>query len=440
MTVNRVIINEKIYYAEYIWRKSKKDKTTDSKCHLFPFPKEGTPFGDKAEIIRLLKIAHNALIKRHDYKSYDKPIDCHICGKKNVEKHKFIFIDRVWSDGIIHYIDIHNIEPSDSFKDFIYNQLFSQLEKVLSNDSELGKLCSDSEDKLEHRSSRGTNIKKKCSGLQQSPDPIILERVKINNEEYVKFEKNKILISEALMVYGGKFKKYNDKYDINNKKYSEHAGTLDFDGSNLQKIVISGNTDRIDLGDDEIYMPLGLDEWYDYEYLFHTHPPTPKEGGRVDIGILYELPSFGDIYHFIDHYNLGNVIGSLVVTAEGLYNIGRHLRKGKVQKISRTNHKKSKKLLKEVEDDKTDIDINENKFYKEYMRIFSDIQGDAINKYGEDFSREEFYSEISQDMLGNYINKFNEVMNKYEIQIDFYPRKKDGKFWHIDTIFLNFSR
>lgn len=434
MSVNRVIINEKTYYAEYIWRKSKKDKTTDSKGKLFPFPKEGTPFGDKAEIIRLLKIAHDTLIKRKDYAKYDKSINCHICGKKNVEKHKFIFIDRVWSDGIIHYIKSHNIEPSDSFKDFIYNQLFSQLEKVITYDIESEKLCSDSEDKLEHRSSRGTKIKKKCSKFGKSFDPIILERVKINNEEFVKFEKNKILIIDALMVYGGEFKKYNDKYNINNRKYSEHAGTLDFDGGNLQKIVISGHTDRIDVGDDEIYLPHGLDEWYDYEYLFHTHPPTPKEGGRTDIGILYELPSFGDIYHFIDHYNLGSVVGSLVVTSEGLYNIRRYVFKDNLKKISKKN-----KSSKRGDNDEINIDIDENKFYREYMRIFIDIQEDAINKYGEDFSKEMFYSEISQDMLSKYINKFNEVMNRYEIQIDFYPRKKDGKFWYIDTIFLKFS-
>ena len=41
-----------------------------------------------------------------------------------------------------------------------------------------------------------------------------------------------------------------------------------------------------------------------YQYLFHTHPPTPKPGGRAGEGIVYEFPSIGDILHFIDHFNL----------------------------------------------------------------------------------------------------------------------------------------
>ena len=61
-----------------------------------------------------------------------------------------------------------------------------------------------------------------------------------------------------------------------------------------------GNTNRVDKGDSEIYMPNNVDDMYNYEYMFHTHPPTPKPGGRADVGIMYELPSIGDLLHFID--------------------------------------------------------------------------------------------------------------------------------------------
>lgn len=449
MSINKIIINEKIYYADYIWRKSEKDRTSDSKNKIFPFPVEGVPFGDKDRLLKLLDIGHQALIERNDYDNFDKPIDCHICGKKDVEKKKFIFIDRIWSDGITHYIKVHNIEPSDSFKDFIYNQLFLQLEKVFTNAIKTGDICSENEDEDSEQSNSSNSKrslrkmekdKKKCRKLQRMADSMILERVKINNEEYVKLKKNKILILDALMVFGGKFKKYADPYNRKIKRYSEHAGFLDFDSGNLQKIVVSGQTDRIDEADDEIFLPKGLDELYDYEYIWHSHPPTPKEGGRVNDGVLYELPSQGDILHFIDHYNDGNVIGSLVICPEGLYNVRRYLGKDKDSIQSITRYKKSIKRVNtsEIEINET-IDIDENAFYKEYINIFSEIQKDAIKEYGVDFTKEEFYSEIAQDMSLKYIDRFNKVLNKYEINIDFYPRKKDGKFWYIDTVFLKFT-
>jgi hypothetical protein len=62
-----------------------------------------------------------------------------------------------------------------------------------------------------------------------------------------------------------------------------------------------------------------------------------------------------------------------------------------------------------------------------------------MKKYGTGFTKNEFYSEIAQDMLLIHIDKLNTVFNKYEINIDFYPRKKDGDFWCIDTVFLNFT-
>ena len=68
-------------------------------------------------------------------------------------------------------------------------------------------------------------------------------------------------------------------------------------------------------------MPNNVEDMFNYEYIFHTHPPTPRPGGRVNVGIVYELPSIGDVLHFIDHFNDGKISGSIVITSEGIYNI-----------------------------------------------------------------------------------------------------------------------
>ena len=187
------------------------------------------------------------------------------------------------------------------------------------------------------------------------------------------------------MNHGGYIKRYSD--DSKNKyryRFSEHAGILDFKGNFLEKIIVSGKTNRKEAGDDEIFLPQNLPENFEYEYLFHTHPPTPKPGGRVSDGILYEFPSIGDILHFIDHYNDGKTIGSIVITPEGLYNI----RKLKL--------------------DKNKININENKLFKQYINLSDQVQNKAIKKYSEKFNTYTFYSKISQDK--SYINIINNFL------------------------------
>ena len=94
---------------------------------------------------------------------------------------------------------------------------------------------------------------------------------------------------DALLQHGSYIKRYND----NNKdfRYSEHMGLLDFNNDGLDKIIVSGKTIRVDEHDNEIYQPDNVVEALDYEYFFHTHPATPRPGGRVDEGILFEFPS-----------------------------------------------------------------------------------------------------------------------------------------------------
>ena len=431
--INIIVKDGDKYYVEYTWRDKSINQVKDSKGRYFPKPEEGNSFGDKDKIITLLTLGHRLLRDLRDYERIDQPRDCPLCGKKNVDTKRFIFMDRIWPNGIIHYIKKHNIEPSVGFKEFIYNQMMNNLERKLTRSIDTGIFC-DSElmekNRKKSRTFESTRPLIKCKNLRRTIDDMSLTRVKINNDEYVKLEKNKLLILDALMVSGGRFKKYVDPYNSNVKRYSEHAGFLDFDNGNLQKIVVSGQTDRIDEGDDEIFLPKDMEEMLDYEYIFHTHPPTPKPGGRAPQGILYDLPSMGDIFHFIDHYNEGNVIGSLVIAPEGLYNIRRYI--DKEEELKKLGSNVSRADI----DDYGELSIDESELYEQYRKIFRAVQRDSIKQYGTEFDNNTFYSEIAQNT--SYVDRFNRVLNQYQINIDYYPRKKDGKYWYIDTVFLKF--
>lgn len=386
---NTMIINNKEYKFEKIWRRKKSDLTRDAKGELFPYPKLGSNdvLPEIDDIVHRLHVINVYLDAKKKYEKYDVPHDCLICGKKGVSKVRYAYESIMWEDGLIHYITAHNINPSVQFKQFVLNS--SSINRLI------GLVKKDI--------SRNTTNKK-----------IILKKIIKDNKEYVILEKNQILILDALMVHGGYMKRYAD-VDKNLSRYSEHAGFLDFEDNTLDKIVVSGRTTRVDEGDNEIYLPMGMEDMFEYEYIFHTHPPTPHPGGRVKEGILYEVPSIGDIYHFIDHHNDGNVIGSLVISAEGLYN------------IRKTN------------DDPENIKIDDDDLYKKYHKIFSKIQKDSIMEYGTDFSIQTFYSKIAQNT--KYMEMMNKVLNIFNIQIDYYPRKKDSEGnWIIDTVFLVFRK
>jgi hypothetical protein len=282
----------------------------------------------------------------------------------------------VWEDGLIHYIKDHNIRPREKFIDALFFNTKHSIKK--------------------------SALRIKCNSAK---DIEIKDGI-----NYVKLSRNQIMIMDALMTHGGYSKRYIDK----NKqvyRYSEHAGLLDFNGNHLDKVIISGNTNRVDRGDDEIFLPQNMKEAFDYEYLFHTHPPTPKPGGRVVEGIIYEFPSLGDILHFIDHYNDGKVNGSIVIAPEGLYNIRKMKMNGE------------------------QIKVNENQLFRDISKEYNTLQKKAIKKYGSKFTTYTFYSKISQDR--EYIDAMNNLLNRYDLHIDFYSRDKDNKGkWIINTLYL----
>ena len=134
---------------------------------------------------------------------------------------------------------------------------------------------------------------------------------------YIKISKNQMRILESLYVDGSHDKKY---YDSKNKlRYSEHSGLLDFGKSTLQRFIINAKQNISDKYDENILLPDNMPDAFDFEYMFHTHPSTPKPGSRVSEGFLYEFPSIPDLEQFIDHYNNGETQGSIIFAPEGLY-------------------------------------------------------------------------------------------------------------------------
>ena len=365
--MNTIIKNSKelIFICSWV---DKDDKSKDSRNKSFPVPEEGKTWLYSDEFVTKLRLLEDILKQSEKYLKFENKKKCFLCNE-SYSYGTYKLNRYIWEDNLTHYIEKHNIKPPEEFIDFI---LFSKYNTIL---------------KLESR--------------------IITDK----DKKFIKINKNQLLILDALLEHGGYSKKYSDLKNKNIFRYSEHSGLFDFNSNKLQKIVVLGNTNRVDKGDDEIFMPNNVKDMFEYEYIFHTHPPTPKPGGRADGGILYELPSIGDILHFIDHYNDGRISGSVVVTSEGLYNI-------------RDKHLKGNK-----------IKIDEDGLFFEYNNICKKIQNLGIKKYGIKFTDDTFFGKIAQDK--KLINKINDIVNKYEIHIDYVPRIYDGKKnWIIDTVYL----
>lgn len=238
---------------------------------------------------------------------------------------------------------------------------------------------------------------------------------KYNNKYYVKITQNQLQIFDALLYDGG-VKKYIDSK--NNLRYSEHAGIIEFDKTKFQRLIVSGHTNREDADDTEILFPKYCKSNLQYEFIFHTHPPTPYPGARADEGILYEFPSISDIYYFAYHHNDGNTQGSIIIAPEGIYVI--HLKEN-------INY----------------IDYPREKFAKRMEILHTKLQNMAIKKHGSDFISENrqnyFYEIVSQDK--KYIKLFNKIIQKYfnnKIIITYKPREYDEltKKWIIKNLYM----
>lgn len=366
------------YKYEFYWKYNKNVDEYDSDGNPLKFPvNNDNIWDDKNIFLPQLLNTQKILINDNKYKKLQKNKykNCLLCDKKNIITKIFTVNNVRWDNGMEHYIRVHNIIPEDEFIDYIY-RFNNNLGDIQNNIKLEGK-----------------------------------EVVK-NDKKMLKLDRNQILIMDALMWHGGK-KYYKDCDNNNIYRFSEHYGLLDFNNTGLEKIIIFANTTKVDPIDDDIFLPRHNVESFDYEYIFHTHPVTGKKpGGRVYCGVLYEFPSVSDVFHFINHYNTGRTCGSLVITAEGLY------------------------IIKKLVTDNKQITINDDDLYNDMLKILWKSQEMAIEEYGTEFNANTFYSVIAQDR--KYIDMINKVINKHEIQIDYYPRIRDkhGK-WFINTIYLS---
>lgn len=372
----------KVNNYEGIWRESNIIKKTDydDNNEPLPWPEQNKSVWNKKIFIDKLQKIEEILIKTNKFISLpDKEVrNCVYGDVYEIDTKLFYLNNNYWTDGLLHYVTEHDIRPSNEFINMIISLNI-------------------------HESAR-------AKGKEILNIPAI-SLVKYG-KQYLKVSRNQILIMDALMIHGSFTKKYRDNKDKRKYRYSEHTGLLDFDDKGLDKIIISGKTYRVDKHDDDIYLPENMVEAYDYEYFFHTHPATPKPGGRVDVGVLYEFPSTSDIFHFIEHYNNGTTQGSIVITSEGMYIIRKYIVDDK-----RINIKDTDKIFNQID------------------KYIQTIQNKAIKKYGKDFSLNTFYSEIAQDVY--YINLLNKKLNQFQIHIEYKPREKDSKGrWIIGTIYL----
>lgn len=371
--MNILKIDNRYYKYESFW--SREGCRNDTNEKPFPRPKSRREkWYNLNEFLEKLEQVETFVRNKNNYEKYDKAhfVDCLICNEKDVGRGLYTLNRVRWEDSLYHYVKEHFIEPTEEFQDIIFN--FKQFNLVK------------------------TELKRFNSTVVTTKDKMML-----------KLDRNQINIMDALMEHGGYTKKYYDEKD-RSFRYSEHAGLLDFDLKGLNKILIYGTTERVSKYDNEIYLPITLKDSYDYEYIFHTHPPTPKPGGRTMLGVMYEFPSISDIFHFIEHYNNGATQGSVVIAPEGLYNV-------------RKKHFDKEKII-----------IDKQTFLEDVRKAFVEIQGDAINRFGDNIDATEFYETVAQDT--SYIDRFNTILNKYDINIDYYPRKKIKDRWMIDTIYL----
>lgn len=366
------------------------NKIMDANGKPFPTPYTEPPWSGKNFFLIKLKQLEKKLLKKYDIHTV---IDlshnnCQLCNEKNISHFSFILDNVIWSESLVHYIQYHNIKPSSDFIKFVLDH--------------------DPITKIYLKGSLHNFTQVNSSMLRQESEKNEIPTIQ-HGCMYIKIHSNQLLVIDALMEHGGITKKYKEKHE-KSFRYSEHAGVLDIDFNGIKYIIVSGKTSRASEFDKTIFLPQMNDFSKELRYIFHTHPPTPRIGGRVESGILYEYPSASDIIHFVGHVNNSNLHGSLVLAPEGLYNI---------RKFDFTIKKLS----------------IPQKFIQNYRKYTSRSQDSSILKHGDDFNDEFFMSHIAQDTSG--IDNINEFLKKHNLWIDFFPRQKNtiGQ-WIIGTIYL----
>lgn len=241
------------------------------------------------------------------------------------------------------------------------------------------------------------------------------------------FNTNTLNIIDGLYESGSELKyieKNKNIYSSKISRFSEHYGFLSFDDNLVNKIIILNDV-RVDKQDPLIYQPENCLEALKFDYIFHTHPKTPYIGSRAKLGMLYEFPSISDIIHFIDHHNNGKLLGSIILTPEGLYMIHKYYFDREKIRLD------TDIFIDELYD--VYIECYEHSLEK-YKKIldFKNLLKDGEIKIPDDV----FFKEIADNF--NYVNLINKTLIKFDLFIDYYPRLKlsDSKYWLVPDIYL----
>ena len=277
-----------------------------------------------------------------------------------------------WSDSLRHMMDTHHLYPSDYF-----------IKTILASDVADGSIIN---------------------------PPIIVPRKSIPKFKYIPLRRNKLLILDALMNQGS-YPRYQNGADF---LFSEHSGVVTVKNYTIDDIVIFTNTDRIDKGDDRIFLPQNTHSLSKFEYLFHTHPKAITYGGRIKDGILYEFPSAGDIFNFVKYHSDGKALASIVVAPEGAY------------------------VIRQLRHQKT-IDVDPSLFYQ-LKKFIIKLEKMAIKKYRKAIPQisdpDHFHQNIASDY--EFIKLYNKFIKPINLVIEYYPREKVNGEWSLRQFYLQY--
>lgn len=241
-------------------------------------------------------------------------------------------------------------------------------------------------------------------------DRLIDSIISLSTIQYFKLKRNDLIFFEGLMYAGGRQKKFKytekkydkDEIDYDKKRlyvYSEYSGFLDVKCQprycELDNIITLSK-DRVFDGE-EIYLMFYLDKrMKTKQYMFHTHPPTPKAGSRIQTDhLVYEIPSPGDINKFARiKCQYSHVEGSIIFAPEGVYAIMVKDRKKPVHNF-----------------DLKDFD------HQAYVNSIEN----SYNKYGFINNEIDFYKNVLYDF--SHVNALNKIVDKYNLKIAYYPKE-----------------
>jgi hypothetical protein len=324
----------------------------------YPLPANEPEWNSKLLILKL-KALQNRLDDTQRSIKHDE-WTCPLCNKI-VSNRSYVYRDMNWDMSLRHQISTHHWRPSHIFQDFLLGASIEIRE-------------------------RGCII---LAGREEEESMIIT--------------RNQWGILDALMN-GGSKRRWITKEDMHKMRYTETAGYLSRNGSKDTHITL-GQSEESDPQDKTILFPNDLPQVAEHEFYFHTHPPTPKPGGRVIDGILYEFPSPADVMHFLYQISFGRTKGSIIVAPEGAYILTR--------------------------DGQKPLTIPEDAD-KKYFEWIVKIQDKAIAKFNLKGtpSNKSFYNEIAGDH--SFAKSLDRRLKKWGLRMHYLSRTKINGKWIIE--------